>query len=289
MIIMGTSSSNSGTRGKGTPLVPTWLDSGENAESTLQIETTAGQNTPGSSPPNYPSLPSAADANRFRTVRSNFSRFARSGGNDRASLKRAISEYITRSSGGTTNAARRLGSSRKASSKLLGFLSDVADRGLPEVLRSLNLEELAGKPIDELFLGLADYICPEGGGVDEGIARESFISTIAELAAEGEIDFNNLNVDQIQTVFELYATRSIEDRIYNDIGINGIALPENEEAVEKVWEQVHEFIKNGVADALTEARDSLENLTPKNVVGYVDKVYERSFGFLVALSNSENE
>ena len=50
----------------------------------------------------------------------------------------------------------------------MNFLSEVQSRGVQEALRALNLQALAGRPIEEVFLSLADYICSEGGTVDEG-------------------------------------------------------------------------------------------------------------------------
>lgn len=291
---MGTSTSNKGARGKDTPLVPTWLDSDATFAEPSAIDPTGGsspipapQDIP--APPSYPTIPPAADPNRFRLPRSNFSRFARSGGSDRASLGRAVSGYIKQSSGGPRNAARSMGSSRKAGARLLGVLSDVAQRGVQEVLRSLKLESLAGRPIEELFTGLADYICPEGGTVDAGIARESFIRTIADLAESGITDLNNLNIDQIQTVVELYTTHTIEEKLYNEIGTNGITLPADVSAVENVQKQLHDFIQNSVADALTGARTTLETLTPDRVLEYVDSVYEQSYTLLAALAEAESK
>ena len=228
---MGTSTSNKGTRGKNTPLIPTWLYSEIETPSQPSVgandENTPPQPGLAPSPPNYPPIPPTADPNRFRTVRSNFSRFARSGGTDHASLKRAVSGYINKTSGGSRNAARSMGSSRKAAASLFGFLSDVSERGIENVLRSLKLESLAGRPVEEIFAGIRDYICPEGGTVDAGIAIDSFIRTIADLAEAGISDFNTLNSDQIQTVVELYMTHTIEERLYNEIGTNTISLPEN--------------------------------------------------------------
>lgn len=111
-----------------------------------------------------------------------------------------------------------MGASRGAGARLLGFLTDAQTRGGREALRSLNLEELAGRPIAEVFIGLADYICPSAGTVDEGIAREAFIETIIELTTLGVTDLDALTPDQMQTVFELYATHAIEARLCNDIG-----------------------------------------------------------------------
>ena len=57
------------------------------------------------------------------------------------------------------------------------------------------------------FLGLVDYVCPDGGSIDEGIAREAFVETIADLAGAGIADLDSLTADQIQAVLELYATK----------------------------------------------------------------------------------
>ena len=96
-----------------------------------------------------------------------------------------------------------MGSSRAVGGRLLSFLSDTVTRGAREALRALNLEGLAGQPIEVVFLGLADYVCPDGGNVDEGIARNAFIETIADLAENGITDLDSLTADQMQTVFEL--------------------------------------------------------------------------------------
>ena len=63
-------------------------------------------------------------------------------------------------------------------------------------VRALNLGALAGHPIEEIFLGLADYVCPDGGSIDEGIAREAFIETIADLAGAGITDLDGLTADK---------------------------------------------------------------------------------------------
>jgi hypothetical protein len=215
------------------------------------------------------------------------SRFAASGGSDRASLGRAISGYVSRASGGARQAARRMGASRSTTASLLGFLSDARTRGTREALRALNLERLAGQPIEEIFFGLADYLCPEGGSIDEGIAREAFIETIVDLSESGITDLGTLTADQMQTVFELYATHAIEARICNDIGMKAITLPSNVRAVEQVQDQLRDFIRRGVGDALTAMSDGMEALTPERVLGFVDEVYESAFAILQSLGDAE--
>jgi hypothetical protein len=238
-------------------------------------------------PAHQPAIPTPADPARFTTARSNFTRFARSGGNDRASLGRAISGYISKSAGGSKQAAQRMGASRGAGSRILSFLSNVQEHGAREALRTLNLESLAGRPIDEVFIGLADYICPNVGTVDEGIAREAFIETIIELTTLGVTDLDALTPDQMQTVFELYATHAIEARLCNDIGTKIITAPASAHTALRVQEQLRDFIRNAVSDALTTARANTPILSQDLVLSFVDTVYENAFGILQALGNAE--
>lgn len=292
---MGTSSAFGG-QGGGTPLVPSWLaDAGAPPvgpdEAPPQGATPASPSTslgsdgrvPQIGPPTsivHPPIPPAGDPARFSSARNNFTRFARSGGGDRRSLGRAISQYVGSSSGGSRNAAARMGSARRASGRLLSFLSQAVSRGASEALRALNLSALAGRPIEEIFLGLADYVVPDGGSIDEGIAREAFIETIADLAEAGVLQLDGLTEDQMLTVFEMYAANAIEARLCNDIGAKTITMPADIREAARVQAQLKDFIRRGVADALTTARSSLAGLTPERVLQFVGGVYEQAFEVL---------
>jgi hypothetical protein len=181
-----------------------------------------------------------------------------------------------------------MGTSRTASTRFLSFLVNTAQRGVHESLRALNLEQFATRPIEEIFLGLSDYVCPEAGRDDEGIAKAAFIDTIAELAACGITDLGNLTVDQIQTLFELYATHTIELRIENEIGANSIILPTSVSEITNIQTQLHNFIQGAVEDALAAEWTRIESLTPDRIAAFVDNVYERAFTFLEAVGNQED-
>jgi len=182
-----------------------------------------------------------------------------------------------------------MGSARGAGSRLLGFLSDAVARGATDALRTLNLGALAGRPIEEIFLGLADYVCPDGGTIDEGIAREAFIETITDLAGAGITDFDGLTADQMQAVFELYATNAIEARICNDIGAKMVTLPSDSREVARVQAQLNDFIRRGVADALTTAHAAAAALTPDRALQFVGHVYEQAFAILQSMGAAEAE
>lgn len=280
---MGTSSAFGG-QGGDTPLVPSWLGNEGSPPATPD-----GGGAPTGEPPARPPIPPAADPTRFSAARNNFSRFASSGGDDRRALGRAMSHYVGSASGGARTAAARMGSARGAGSRLLGFLSEVTTRGATEALSALNLGALAGRPIEEIFLGLADYVCPDGGNIDEGIAREAFIETIADLAGAGIADLDGLTSDQMQTVFELYATNAIEARLCNDIGMKTVILPSDSRQAARVQSQLNDFIRRAVADALTTARTATDVLTPERVLSFVGGIYEQAFGILQIMGDAESE
>jgi hypothetical protein len=182
-----------------------------------------------------------------------------------------------------------MGSSRVAAAGLVSFLTDARSRGTHEALRSLNLQSLAGRPVEDILLGIAEYICPSGGTVDEGIAREAFFETIAQLSELGITDLDALTVDKIESVFELFAAHAVEARICNDIGMKMVTLPKDVRAAARVQTQLRDFIRRGVADALAGARAALMALTPDRVFGFVTNVYEATFGILEALGDQEAE
>ncbi len=279
---MGTSTAYSGPNG-GTPLIPSWL--GDDP-----VPAPSGSGPGGDEPPVSPSrppIPEMADPQRFSGARSNFTRFSGSGGSDRASLGRALSNYVSKSTGGSRQAAQRMGSSQAAGARLLGFLADAQARGVREALRELNLESLAGRPIAEIFIGLADHICPGTGTVDEGIARDAYIETIVELASEGLTDLSTFTPEQMQTVFELYATHAIEARILNDIGTKAVMMPASAQAAHRVEQQLRDFIRGGVSDALVREREKSPNPNSERVHAFVDAVYESAFSILQALGEAE--
>lgn len=288
---MGTSNAYGGAGG-GTPLIPSWLSGGG-----AGTGTGAGGGTPtpspDGSPPAVPSAPAprpkapAGASDRFTSARSNFTRFVSSGGTDRKSLGRAVSRYVSKSAGGSQSAAQRMGSSRSVGAGLVQFLNDASASGVRRALRTLNLESLAGRPIEEVFAGLADYICPEGGSIDEGIARDAFIETIADLAGAGIVDIDALTAGQIQTVFELYATHAIEARICNDIGTKVVNLPADTRAAESIQTQLRDFIQRGVSDAINATSTNIQSLSPEAVMGFVTNVYQSAFDLLQTMGDGE--
>jgi len=109
------------------------------------------------------------------------------------------------------------------------------------------------------------------------------------LAEAGITDFDGMTADQMQTVFELYATHTIEARLCNDIGTKAVTLPSDAREAARVQAQLHDFIRRGVADALAAARTTVAALTPDRVLGWVGQVYEEAFGMLQSMGDTAAE
>lgn len=288
---MGTSGSFDGPGG-GTPLVPTWLEDPEGGAPPLEqsqtpLDSTPGDSSPPPAPPERPFPPLAGPPNRFTGARRGLARFARSGGKEHNTLRSSVSHYVSTASGGARQAARRMGSSRAAGGRLLSFLTDVQSRGAQAALRALNLEALAGRPVEEIFLGLVDIIVPNSATVDEGIARNAFVETIVDLAEAGITNLDGLTADQVQTVFEIFVAHAIEGRLCNDIGAKLVALPADLRSAERVQAQLNDYIRGAVKDALVALRTDLATLTADRVAVVVTGIYEGTFRILQVLGEPE--
>jgi hypothetical protein len=287
--LMGTSTPFGGPNG-GTPLVPDFVVDDDAAAAPAPDAAPQDGDDPPAVPPAPPARHDPApppEAERFRSARTNFSKFASSGASDRRALGRAVSQYVSQASGGSRAAARRMGSSRRSAARIAGFLGDVSARGLQAALATLNLAGLAGRSASEILSALVEHFCPEGGSIDEGIARDAFMETVIDLADAGVTDMANLTPEQMQTVLELYVAHTIEDRIYNDIGVKGVELPSDIGAAEAVRDQLHNFILGGVADAFSEAAIDFAAIDPNGINQTIERIYEAAFDILEALGNEE--
>lgn len=151
----------------------------------------------------------------FRGARSNFSRFAHTGSS--SSLGRAMASYVRSGTGGARRASRRMGSSQVAARGILGIVRDIQQVGPEQALRQLNLGNLVGQPATDVFIALMEFICPPGGAVDEGIARQAMVETIADMADAGVGSFDTLTPEQLNDVFLDFIVHSIEGRVMADM------------------------------------------------------------------------
>jgi hypothetical protein len=291
---MGTASPYGGSAPRN-PLMPSWLidplapapepDLAPDGEIPREGDPGSPAVEPGAAAPAIAAPRLTGTIADFGGARGNITRFARSGGHDRRALGRAISSYV-QGAGGGARAARRMGSSRTAAAGLAGFLTDAANRGFPEALRALNLPALAGRPAAEIFGALIDVFCPEGGTIDEAIARDAFVEMIVDLAELGIVAITDLAAERMPEVFERFAAHAIEARLENDIALNAVSMPANTAAAQRVQDVLREFVRRAVHDIVAQAED-LRSLTQQRISGWVDVVYAQAFELLRVYAEAE--
>ncbi|NJK91772.1 MAG: hypothetical protein HC904_08085 [Blastochloris sp.] len=285
---MGTSSSYGGTPNK-SPLVPSWVgDLGVDSAVLVEGGSDASplpQDAPLGVPvePLKPKpIPSYAPEDRYTAARSNFTSYAKSGGTGSgaaAGLGRALSSYV-KGSGGRSGATRRMTSSQKTASKLGGFIRTVEQDGGAEALREINCSDLIGKDAGEAMERLVDVFCPDGGPVDDSIARQAFQETVLDWAEKDLPAIEQLNPDDWKEFLADFISRSIENKIMTDIGTKGIVVPADARQALAVQRELHSVIRGCVNNGFSERRDSFDRLSDREIPSLMQDVYERAWGFI---------
>lgn len=294
---MGTSDPSSGS-GSGTPLVPTWVDEpgseplpggddpalpGDGVDENGSQEEQQNGPDDGSKPP----LPTPVTKKRFRIARTNFSRFAGSGGSNRGALRRSVRDYVRNGTGGRSNALRRMGSSRVSAGRALGVLRGLQRDGVQETLRRLNLQNLSGRSIQDIFTGLSEVVCQDGGSIDEAIARDAWLETIAELDQFGISNLDALTEEQVQELFLTFVAHTIEAKLYQEIGVNGFKFADDLENIESFDKQFRDYIERSVRDSFSCDISTLSNMSDDDIRKVVDTTYLEAWKLLELLGDRE--
>jgi hypothetical protein len=294
---MGSSTRNKGQNGK-TPLVPSWLDdnggdftpsSPENSQDRDGDDSTPGspQNSDddGKQPDNNTTQPAQPDSKRFSVARSNFTRYINSGGSrgGGGNLHRAVSSYVRHAAGGSQNATKRLGAARISTAKLLSVIGGFASGGVSATARLLHLGDIIGKSAKDAFSRIMDFVCPDGGRTDEGIARSAYMEALSEMTDWENKQIETLTPPEFLAFTEIYMADVIEGRIVNDIGNKLFLLPKDIAAVENIQKQMKEYIKNEVHDAFSRLKVDINNIDSVQAQSIVDSIYKTAFDIMSAL------
>ena len=290
---MGTSGSFGGSK---TGLVPSWVDDPPSAPAAAPTD---GTSVPGDSsgnegsdgdyanipvsPTAYPPLRPPPPNSGLGVARGNITRGARN--SDSRAIRRGAGRYVA-ASGGSRSAVRRMSSSRTVASGIAGLARTFATQGSAAALRSLNLEWLAGAPAVDVFVALTDALCPPGGTIDEAIARDAMLETVAAMAAEGIGNFDELSANDLQEFFIGVVSRSIEGKILNEVGTNSIRLPPDLAAVERAQRMLHDFVDGCVRDRFAESGSSLAEITGEQIDGFVADLYAATFDLMQTLGEA---
>lgn len=278
---MGTSK---GYGGPSSGLVPSWIDD------VSQPAAPAGQpNGPSPSNPSHPGAAPSAPVNNdgtgsLRGARSSFTRFARTG--SPSDLGNALSSYVRKGVGGSSRGARRMGTSRATAAKLLSIFGDVQRNGAAETLRRLQLTVAPGQPASQVLLTLLEFICPPGGAIDEGVARQAALKTIVELDEAGTGSFEDMTHADRQNFFLDFVANSIESMIMADLGGRGITLPDDVDAVEHLQSQLSSFITGCTRGQLANRLEQWPAPTDQEVNQVTSAIYEAAFDLIATAAEN---
>lgn len=286
---MGTSAASSGP-GNNTPLVPTWCvpdpdpegAGGEADDGVKEAPEGGDKKDEGAVPVPIP-IPAPPEPKRYAAPRSSFTSFAKSG--DRNTLHRALSSYVQGASGGARSAAQRMSVPQRTASRILSFAQAAAAGGTSEALKRFGLSEHAGRPVDEVLPLLVDALCPDdGGNIDEGIARDALADAIVELSEQGLGEATEFTPDQLRELFVCFVSNSIKDRVFNDVGINGIKLPDDIAAVQNIERTTLEVIRGCVHDSVGQQLSDLNGISSQQLQSITHQIYEAAFSLVAQLS-----
>ena len=167
--------------------------------------------------------------------------------------------------------------------RAIGFAQDIAKNGIEKALTNLGLGDLVGQPA-ELALGvLTDVFCPNGGPIDQAIAREAWDEAVLELTEIEITDIKDVTADQWQVLVTDFITRTIETKVINDVGNEGISLPQDVGAINQIQNDLHELIKGAVNDGIDGRLNVGNTIAQSEIQSLVTDIYERSFAYLEAL------
>jgi len=173
-----------------------------------------------------------------------------------------------------------MGASRATASLALGVLRDFQRDGVVETLRRLDLADLVGRPLEDIFIGLTDTVCGDGGSIDEGIAREAWLETVAELHELHVANPADLTPDDMRTIFLTFVAHSIVGRLLQDIGANGFKFAGDLADVEAFDEQLRSYIRRSVEDSFSGDLTAPAALSDEQIGRVVDQTYREAWDLL---------
>lgn len=286
---MGTSGSFGGSK---TGLVPSWVDDPVSAPAAKPEADGAAVDGDGGKPDGaapaqanpaaYPPVRPPPAGSGLGSARGSVTRGAKN--SDGAAIRQGVGRYVS-ASGGGRGASRRMPSARATAAGIAGLARVFAAQGPVEALRQFSLEALAGAPAVDVFVALTDALCPPGGTIDEAIARDAMLETVAALAAQGVGNFDNMTPADLEEFFVGVVTRSIEGKILNEIGTNSIKVSSDIAAVERAQRMLHDFVDGCVRDRFNTSGSSLASVVGDEIDDFVADLYSASFDLMQALGD----
>ena len=96
-----------------------------------------------------------------------------------------------------------------------------------------------------------------------------------------EVDIDKVSSHQLEALIETYIVNVIQKRLINDIRNNLIELSGSVEEVNKIQEQISDFIQGAVSDSINNVEGgALLDIDSENVSDVVKQIYTEAYDIL---------
>ena len=113
------------------------------------------------------------------------------------------------------------------------------------------------------------------------------LETVADLAASGVGNFDELSTDDLREFFIGVVSRSIEGKILSEVGTNAVSVPADIAGVKRAQNMLHDFVEGCVRDEFEERETNLGDLDGNAVDSFVDDLYEAALDLVQAMGEAE--
>jgi hypothetical protein len=149
-------------------------------------------------------------------------------------------------------AAAAATSGRRATQRLSGFLSSLAQRGLRETATAFQLADVIGRPIEAVLAAIVNAIAPAGATLEEAAARRAVDDALCVLCEHLELqngDLTKLDSIDVEVAWDVIR-ESIAAYIYNrwlqDVGDRIEAHAVSADSAVDLERQVRQFVTETV-------------------------------------------
>ena len=134
---------------------------------------------------------------------------------------------------------------------------------------------------------LVDAFCPDGGPVDDSIARQAFQETVLDWVEKDLPAVDELNAADWKEFLADFISRSIENKIMANIGKNGISVPADARQALAAQRELHSVIRGCVDSGFRERREGFSGMSDSAISDLMGDVYERAWGYVEELGGEE--
>jgi hypothetical protein len=202
-------------------------------------------------------------------------------------LGRAVGEYVRKGYGGGRGFSGRVSNSSRAAGNMLGFAQTIREQGFQEAVKQFGLQGLLGKPIEEAAGILIDVFAGEGVTTDDNITREAWCETVKELIERGTTDFENLTPEQWAQAVEVFLSKAIELRVFNEIGNDALGIAPDVATLDQIQHDVASLIQGQIQDKIVPLIQDGQVRTVPELNQYVNEIVSCAGDYLEALAGEE--